>query len=227
MVLALDVAQHGLGRAPAAVAAAQRFARTARPAGLTWARALATTHLQPTLLPVPVTPGRTALLTAWADRAALDHAELPAVLRESERVRLLLEPGGTTGIPWCGLLPRPERPLADDEPALTIIQGTLRPRHVPAFARANARVVAQAQRHPAFLGGIGLQDTPLAAISCSAWRSLAGARDFAWTAGGAHGPAVRTARAVPWHRAGGDGLFVRFRLLDVEGTPAARGWFGL
>lgn len=113
-------------------------------------------------------------------------------------------------------------PLDPDEPIVVMIHGVLRVRHARTFYRYNAKAVAHAESHPAYLGGLGLADTPMTTTSFSFWRSAAGSRDFAFGAG-AHAPAAKASRGGTWHD---EECFVRFRPLRVEGTLAGRNPMG-
>lgn len=126
--------------------------------------------------------------------------------------------------PWQGWRPDTEgaEPLSDDEPALILISGDLRARWVPAFLSDNARVVGQLNREPGYLGGVGVASSLLNTTSCSAWRSYADARRYAY-AQGRHRDAMRRDRAEEHHRTE---WFLRVRPLAERGTLAGAAPFG-
>ena len=106
------------------------------------------------------------------------------------------------------------RRLTDDEPALIVISGNLRPRYVPMFFRDAAKAVAQAFEQPGYLGGLAIASSPLNTTSCSAWRSYRDAKEYAFKPG-MHSEAMKRDRANGHHSTE---WFVRIRPLAERGT---------
>jgi hypothetical protein len=200
----LDVLDRPAGGVLRARRAWRRLAEGGGPPGSVAMLPLMTVNFVPTVIPSP-TPRRIALLSVWEDAEACDRfyeAALDGVLtgaRERWHVRGEVARTSFTD-PWRGWEPDASgsEPLDPAEPVMVMISGDLRAKAVPSFVRASARVVAQASGHAGYLGGLGLQSTVLNTTSCSAWRSVADARDFAWS-NGAHSVAARQDRAFENH----------------------------
>jgi hypothetical protein len=225
--LTLDV----IDRPAAGVMRTMRRLREAARAGAPGLRSLirlATGHFVPRVLPSP-TPRRIAVLAAW-DPDADVAAHWPDVLgpaaqgaREHWHVRGEVVRASFTE-PWLGWQPETDgaRPLGDDEPALILISGNLRAGGVVGFSRDAPRAVAHAFSHPGYLGGLGINSAPLNTTSCSAWRSYADARDYAFSKG-RHSEAMRRDRADGRHVTE---WFLRVRPLEERGTLDGRAPFG-
>ena len=184
---------------------------------------LGTARFVTRLLPAP-TLRRAGILAVWDDDAAWERAvgRFAEGAREHWHVRGEVVRTAFTE-PWRGWDPQPSdaAPLADDEPALILISGDLKPRYVPAFAQAAPKTVAHAFAHPGYLGGLTITSAPLNTTSCSAWRTYAHARDYAYTKG-PHSTAMREDRANGHHRTE---WFSRIRPLSESGTLDGRAPF--
>ena len=220
-LITLDV----LDRPPGGASRALRTLARRRPPGLRGVVRLRTLTFKATYAPNQ-TPRRIALLSVWRPDAdvAAGWRELLGVPAEAAREHWhvrgeVARYDGTD--PLRGWWPDPAgaAPLADDEPALVLISGDLRARTYVPFIRDGVAAIGQAFGHPGYLGGLGLQASPLNTTSCSAWRSYADARDYAWAAGGSHATAVANDAAREQHVTA---CFVRARVLASSGTLAGR-----
>jgi hypothetical protein len=119
---------------------------------------------------------------------------------------------------WKGWAPdvTDARPLDPGEPALILISGELRARFAAAFAKDAARAVAHAFGQPGFLGGLGINSSPLNTTSCSCWRTYQDARHYAFKPGG-HLDAMQRDRARGHHKTE---YFLRLRPLAERGSLA-------
>ncbi len=228
-LVCVDIIDRPHGGALRALAGLRRVAKSGRPPGCQGFVPCATTHFNPTIVPRP-TPRRVGLVSAWADHDAVDRAiadgpvaELARGAREHWQVRCELVRVSEAPDPWSGWLPEPSGapPLEDDEPLLVLISGELRVGAIPAFARYSARAYTHATAHRGYLGGLGLVSSPLNTTSCSAWRSSADSRDFAFRPGG-HADALRDDRE---HRNHPTERFLRLRPLATQGTLCGRNPF--
>ena len=167
------------------------------------------------------TPRRVAVLAAWEDGDAIDRTWERAIgrlgfgAREHWHIHGELARASFT-CPWRGWDPDvvDARRLSDDEPALILISGNLKARHVPVFMRDAGKAVAHAFAQPGYLGGLGINSSPLNTTSCSAWRTYADAKAYAYKPGG-HAEAMRRDRAEERHRTE---WFMRVRPLEERGT---------
>jgi hypothetical protein len=221
-LITLDVIDRPRGGAAAATV---RLHRLRRPGGCLALIPCATGDFSETLVP-KYTPRRIALLAAWTDPDAAERAgregplaALRAGAREAWHVRAQVTRARTTA-PWRGWLPDAGdgRPADDDEPLLVLISGELRARFLPPFLRGAAASVRHANAQPGYLGGLGLNSSVLNTTSCSAWRTAADSRRFAF-ASGAHATAMRIDRAGEHHRTE---RFIRLRPLASSGTLRGR-----
>lgn len=178
-------------------------------------------------IPAP-TPRRLGVVAVWE---SADHAEswgeLMSPLCTGAREHWHVEGELTRAAfsePWHGWEPNTEdaEPLGEHEPALILISGQLKARFVPAFINDGAKAVRHAFAHPGYLGGLGINNTPLNTTSCSAWRTYADAREYAFKPGG-HIDAMRRDRAEERHRTE---WFLRIRPLAERGSLAGRATFG-
>lgn len=225
-LVCVDVIDRPRGGVVNALVGLRRLAKAGRPPGCQGLVLCATTHFSATIVPRP-TPRRVGIVSAWADHDALDRAaaagpvgELARGAREHWHVRCELVRVNEAPDPWSGWLPEPgdAAELEDDEPLLVLIGGELRVGAVPAFVRYNARAYARASVHPGYLGGLGLLSSPLSPTSCSAWRSSADSRGYAFRPGG-HADAIRNDREHHNHRTE---RFLRLRPLATHGTLSGR-----
>lgn len=221
-LITLDVVDRPQGGAAAATV---RLRRMPRPAGCIGLIPCATQDFTESLVPKP-TPRRVAMLVAWTDQDAAERASregplaaLRAGAGEAWHVRAeLVRARGNA--PWRGWTPDAgdAEPLSDDEPVLVLISGELRARHLPPFVRGAAASVRHANAQPGYLGGVGLNSSPLNTTSCSAWRTSADSRRFAF-ASGAHATAMRIDVSGRHHRTE---RFLRLRPLASSGTLRGR-----
>lgn len=179
--------------------------------------------LAPQVIPPP-TPRRIGVVAAWEDRAAAARwtAELG---RRFAGARGHWQFAGDIARakfsePMEGWTPDDTgaRRLGDDEPALVLISGDLRPSRAKDFLTYNVGAVAGAEANPGYLGGLGLQKSWLNTTSCSAWRSYADIRAFAHKPGG-HMAAVKNDRANGNHR---QDWFLWLRPLESSGELNGR-----
>jgi hypothetical protein len=170
-----------------------------------------------------LTPRRVAVLAAWDDgedveaRWASVLGDLADGAREHWHVRGEVVRAAYTE-PWRGWMPdvADAGKLSDDEPALILISGDLRLRYAPVFFRDNARAVAHAFAQPGYLGGVGISSSPVNTTSCSAWRTYADAKAYAYRQG-PHSTGMKRDRANEHHRTE---WFTRIRPLEERGTLA-------
>jgi hypothetical protein len=181
---------------------------------------LGTARFQPRPYPAG-TPRRIAVLAAWDDAEDVE-ARWSAVLgdladgaREHWHVRGEVARAAYSE-PWRGWTPdvADARKLSDDEPALVLISGTLKPRYAPVFIRDAARSVAHAFAQPGYVGGLAVFSSPMNTTSCSAWRTYADAKAYAYKHG-PHSTAMKRDRANEHHRTE---WFTRVRPLEERGT---------
>ena len=165
-----------------------------------------------------LTPRRHGLLTVWEDGADPALQALPAA-REHWHVHGEVARASFDS-PWQGWMPDTTEidPMRDDEPALILISGNLRAGAMVSFVRDSFGAVGHAFRHPGYLGGLGIASSPLNTTSCSAWRTYADARDYAYSRGD-HATAMRRDRQLERHRTN---WFLRVRPLAVRGTLDGR-----
>ena len=172
------------------------------------------------------TPRRIALISVWQPGADVEAGwrallgDAAAQAREHWHVRgEVARYDGTD--PLRGWWPDAAgaAPLADDEPALVVISGDLRPGAVLPFVRDGVRAIGDAFGHPGYLGGLGLISSPLNTTSCSAWRTYADARDYAWREDGAHAGVVANDAARDQHVTA---CLIRIRPLASSGTLNGR-----
>ena len=176
------------------------------------------------------TPRRIAALTVWEPGADVEAgwegllAETCAGSVEHWHVRGELARASFTA-PWRGWTPKTEgaQPLAEDEPALILISGNLRPGGVPGFVRDSFGAVAHAFEHPGYLGGLALMSSPLNTTSCSAWRTCSDARGYAYRTG-RHSDAMKRDRADERHVTE---CFLRIRPTASSGTLEGKPVFTL
>ena len=161
---------------------------------------------------------RIALITVWEPGADTEAQRLP---RAKEHWHVLGElTRASFDAPWRGWTPDTDgaTPLDLDEPALVFISGDLRARGVIPFVRAIFGVVEQAFEHSGYLGGLSLYSSLRNTTSCSAWRTYADARDYAFGRG-PHLLAMRRDHVGGHHRTH---WFSRIRPLRSPGHRA--GW---
>jgi hypothetical protein len=169
------------------------------------------------------TPRRIAVLAAWDDGEHVEErwasvlGDLTAGAREHWHLRGEVVRAAYTE-PWRGWIPDADgaQPMGDDEPALMLISGNLKARYVARFFRDGAKAVAHAFDQPGYLGGLAVNSSPLNTTSCSAWRSYADAKAYAFRPG-AHSTAMKRDRANGHHRTE---WFTRVRPLEERGTLA-------
>jgi heme-degrading monooxygenase HmoA len=178
----------------------------------------------------PQTPRRIAVLSVWRGDADVEAGWQELLrsrctsCREHWHVRGEVTRASFTA-PWRGWEPCVDdaRPHSDDEPALIVIAGDLRLGGLPGFMRDGYGAVSHASGHPGYLGGLVLASSPLNTTSCSAWRSYADAKDYAF-AEGRHRDAMlrdrREERHVTEH-------FFRVRPLETRGTLNGRRVFAV
>jgi hypothetical protein len=175
------------------------------------------------------TPRRVAVLAAWHDgedveaRWASVLGDLTVGAREHWHVRGEVVRAAYTE-PWRGWTPDVDgaEKMADDEPALMLISGNLKGRYLPRFFRDGSKAVAHAFDQPGYLGGLAVNSSPLNTTSCSAWRSYADAKAYAYKPG-AHSTAMKRDRANEHHKTE---WFTRVRPLEERGTLAGAAPFG-
>lgn len=205
-----------------ALRAHQLLRRSPRPSGCRGMVTGTTNVFRASLVP-HFRPGRVAVLAAWGDEAAAERSPVPALAegaREHWHVSGELAKA-TERDPWFGWAADDEgaEPLHEDEPVLVLISGELRSaRDVLPFVRDSVLAVARADQHPGYLGGCGMFSTTLNTTSCSAWRSVADARDYAYAAGG-HAEAMRRDRLAERHATN---RFLRVRPRTSTGTLDGR-----
>jgi hypothetical protein len=229
VIISVDIVKHGAREVPRVLLDLKRAARDPGAInGMEFARMCQTGDFHPRPYPKP-SPARNALVTAWTSEEALDeYLDSPLAPQRTfataqERCHVRLQPVRAKG-DWRGFSfdTSGAEPLDDDEPMVAMIHGVLKVRYARAFYRAGAHVVAQAEADPSYTGGIALADTPMTTMSFSFWRTAAGARHFAFTGPGPHGPAAKESQVVPWHKGEDPGCFVRCRPLRVDGTISGR-----
>ena len=224
--LTLDV----VDRPAAGVLRAMRSLRRLRAAGAPGLRTLlqfGTANFTERTLPAP-TPRRLGVIAVWESAERLEEWEqlLSGVCDgahehwhiEGELVRASFTE------PWRAWQPDTEgaQPMSDDEPVLILISGQLRARYVRAFNRDAAMAVAHAFAQPGYLGGLGINSSPLNTTSCSAWRTYADAKAYAFKPGG-HATAMKRDRAQERHSTE---WFIRVRPLAERGSLAGSAPFG-
>jgi hypothetical protein len=217
----LDVIDRPVGGVLGSLKQLRAIRRVSRP-GMRALLALGTAHFVPRVRPAP-TPRRIAVLAAWEDGDDVD-ARWAGVLgglcigaREHWHVEAELVRAACSG-GWKGWTPdvTDARPLDPAEPALILISGELRGRYLPAFIKDAAGAVAHAFGQPGYLGGLGINSSPLNTTSCSCWRTYKDARDYAFKPGG-HVDAMRRDRARGHHKTE---YFLRLRPLVERGSLA-------
>jgi hypothetical protein len=193
--------------------------RGASPPGMRALLALGTANFAARVRPAP-TPRRIAVLAAWEDGdvdaqwvAALGDLCVGAREHwhvEAEVVRAAFSDS------WKGWTPdvTGARALRPDEPALILISGELRARHVPSFIKDAAGAVAHAFAHPGYLGGLAINSSPLNTTSCSCWRTYEDARGYAFKPGG-HLEAMQRDGVESRHKTT---YFLRLRPLAERGS---------
>ena len=217
----LDVIDHPAGGVRRALARV-RDVRRAGPQGIRALLGLGTAHFVPRVRPSP-TPRRIAVLAAWEGGDHVDArwtealAGLALGAREHWHVEAEVVRAAFSDR-WKGWSPdvADARPLDASEPALILISGELRARFIPAFTRDAAGAVAHAFRQPGYLGGLGVNSSPLNTTSCSCWRTYQDARDYAFKPGG-HADAMRRDRERGHHKTE---YFLRLRPLIERGSLA-------
>jgi hypothetical protein len=196
--------------------------RSVKPPGMRALLALGTADFVPRVRPAP-TPRRIAVLAAWDGGGDVETSwggvlgELCTRAREHWHVEAELVRAAFSET-WKGWAPdvTDARPLDPGEPALILISGELRARFAAAFAKDAAGAVAHAFGQPGFLGGLGINSSPLNTTSCSCWRTYQDARDYAFKPGG-HVDAMQRDRARGHHKTE---YFLRLRPLAERGSLA-------
>lgn len=216
--------------APGVARALRRVAalRAAAVPGLRSVLPLGTAHFVTRLRP-SVTPRRIGILAAWEPEADADRrwtdvlGGLCAGAGEHWHVRGEIVRASFSA-PWRGWTPDTAgaRPLEDDEPALVLISGNLKPRWMRVFFTDAIGAVAQAWDEPGYLGGLALNSSPMNTTSCSAWRSYADTKRYAF-APGRHADAMRRDKAEEHHRTE---WFLRLRPVLERGTLDGREIYG-
>jgi hypothetical protein len=224
--LTLDVVDRPAGGVLRAIRTLRRLGDQGAP-GLRVLLQFGTSHFSPRPFPA-LTPRRIGAIAVWESADAVATWEralspLCAGAREHWHVEGELVRAAFSE-PWRGWEPDTDsaQPLADDEPALILISGQLRARIIPAFSRDAGLAVRHAFAQPGYLGGLGITNTPLNTTSCSAWRTYADARAYAFQPGG-HAEAMKRDRAAEHHRTE---WFLRVRPLVEQGSLAGRAPFG-
>ena len=221
-LVTLDIVDRPAGGALRTLRAAGRLNRDHVP-GLRAVIPLGTARFVTRMRPAP-TLRRTGILAIWDDDSRWEQVVGPLARSAREHWHVRGEVVRTAFTePWRGWDPAPSdaAPLADDEPALVLISGDLRARFVPAFWQAGRKAFGDAFSHPGYLGGLAVNSAPLNTTSCSAWRTYADARDYAFSAG-AHSKAMREDRAEGHHKTE---WFTRIRPLSERGTLDGRAPF--
>ena len=173
----------------------------------------------------PPTNRRVAVLAGWDPQVDLEErwgsllGPLVAGSREHWHVRGEITRASFSE-PWRGWVPDVEgaRPHELDEPALVVIAGDLRLGGALPFLRDAPKTVAWANRHPGYLGGLAIASSRRNTTSCSAWRTYADARDYAFNAG-THREAMLRDRQGAHHRTD---WFFRIRPEESRGTLRGR-----
>jgi hypothetical protein len=195
--------------------------RTPRPAGCRGLVTGTTNHFRASLVPA-ATPRRLAVLGAWEDEAAAERSPVPGLaLGAREHWHLRGELAKVTDRDaWGGWVPSAEgaAPLRDEEPLFVLISGELRATAWWPFIKDAVGAVAHAEEHPGYLGGFGMFSSWVNTTSCSAWRSVADSRDYAYRPGG-HADAMRRDVAEQRHRTN---RFLRIRPRATRGTLDGR-----
>lgn len=224
--LTLDVIERPQAGALATLRAARRLAHQ-RPPGLRAVISLRTAHFRPRPWPA-LTPRRVGVLAVWDGGTDVEQRwrETVAPLASHSRQHWHVQGEVVRAAfsePWRGWEPdvTGTASLADDEPALVLISGELRARFVPAFFRDAARSVAHANASPGYLGGLAVTSSPRNTTSCSAWRTYADAKDYAYAAGH-HRDAMRRDVSEGHHQTE---WYVRVRPLRERGTLDGRSLF--
>lgn len=173
-------------------------------------------HFVTSVVPSP-TLRRLAVLAAWEAGAEPDTERLLGGVRAREHWSVRGElTRAAFSEPWRGWMPDTTGtpPLGDDEPALILISGDLAAQGAPGFVRDAPRTVAHAFTHPGYLGGLALASSPRNTTSCSAWRTYADARDYAYGSGRHREAMLRDRREKRHARE----WFLRIRPLRSSGT---------
>ena len=197
-----------------------RGIRRAKPPGMRALLTLGTADFVARMRPAP-TPRRIAVLAAWDGGGDVETRWAEALGQlctgarehwhvEAELVRAALSDAWKDWVPDV----TDARPLDPGEPALILISGELRARFGAAFAQDAARAVAHAFGQPGYLGGLGINSSPLNTTSCSCWRTYQDARDYAFKPGG-HLEAMQRDRARGHHKTE---YFLRLRPLTERGS---------
>jgi len=205
---------------------ALKGARRERAPGLRTLLQFGTAHFNPRPYPRP-TLRRLGVVAIWESAASADAwktlvSPLCAGAREHWHVDGEITRASFSE-PWHHWTPDTDdaRPLADDEPALILISGQLKARWIPAFTKDGAKAVAHAFAQPGYLGGLGINNSALNTTSCSAWRTYADAKAYAFKPG-AHATAMKRDRAAERHRTE---WFLRIRPLAETGSLNGRAPF--
>ncbi len=230
MIVSVHIADIGFRAVP-------RFLRSkgrlmARP-GAIYAEPVLTAPLDGGLLPRPRL-GRVGLIAAWSEDAALEAflREDPVARRLAGGWHVCLQPLRVFGS-WAGLpgLPSQALPAEEDQPAVALTLGRLRPGRARPFLLSAAPAEEEAVSHPGLLASTGFARPPRLVSTFSIWRTLGEMREYAFGASGAHQAAVRADRERPFHR---ESAFIRFRPLSSDGVwggrnplgPGLRRWDG-
>jgi len=172
-------------------------------------------------LPSP-DPRRLALVSFWADDAALDSFERDHELGAELVQRgwhTRLDPVRATGT-WPGLDPAlsSDRHLDPDGPAVVLTIGRLRLGRALAFVRAGSKAQGRALESPGLIWGAGLARLPVVS-SLTIWESSDALRRYAYGApdgdgAQSHVAAMSIDQAKPFHH---EGAFIRFRPYATAG----------
>lgn len=200
-----------------AIGAMRSVPDAATVAGLEWAELCTGARFTPSVVPSP-TPGRLALVAAWADDAGLDAwlERVPLARRLARGWHVRLEPlrATTSELRTIPAFADGERAVDDDEPVAVLTYGRLRYRVAHHFLRASAKAEGRALADPAMLAGTALAAPPRTVGTFSLWRTAAEMKRYAYDAG-SHTDAMRGMRIHDFHS---EYAFVRFRPYGARGT---------
>lgn len=171
-----------------------------------------------------VLPGGCALVAAWDSpeaaeaafrgplRVAVEGPKRFSLDGEIVRVKFNRETDD-----WHGWTPQADgaEPLADEEPLVAIVHGIVRPGELTNFLHNNVHAASRAAHHPGHRGSVDVSSKlPFEHTSISLWKTLALAKDYAYSPGG-HAKALKHALKTDTHKVG---CFLRVRPLASTGS---------